>query len=276
MMRISFPKPAPRTGCTSRRAFTLIELLVVIAVIGILAAILFPVFARARENARRTSCASNMKQIGLGLLQYMQDYDERQPIHGGNSNGVAAGIADYTTSTVMNPWRGIYPYTKSWQIFRCPSAVASTISSAASCVDSSTTPVNSCAPNGNNDNSYLINAIVFTQPSLSRIISAASISAPAEIVWSQEDAFASRALWPRPSVNTTSFGLRGFAWLEPIYNNRHFDGGNLLFVDGHVKWRKQSSIKAEEYGLSCGGAYTGPQSWNNDSANPLPRCSLVI
>ena len=68
-------KPRTRTG----QAFTLIELLVVIAIIAILAAILFPVFARARENARRASCQSNMKQIGLGLMQYVQDYDETYP-----------------------------------------------------------------------------------------------------------------------------------------------------------------------------------------------------
>src|SRR5690606_12369437 len=137
------------------------------------------------------------------------------------------------------PWQGIYPYTKSWEIFRCPSAVDSTVASSTSCSDSSTTPANSCAPNGDNDNSYLINAIVFSQPSRSRVINAASITTPSEVVWSQEDAFASRALWPRPVVNIVSGSLRGFAWLETIYNNRHFDGGNLLFVDGHVKWRKQ-------------------------------------
>ncbi|RYG63911.1 DUF1559 domain-containing protein, partial [bacterium] len=68
---------------TSRKgAFTLIELLVVIAIIAILAAILFPVFGRARENARRSSCLSNMKQIGLGMMQYTQDYDEKFPAPG--------------------------------------------------------------------------------------------------------------------------------------------------------------------------------------------------
>jgi prepilin-type N-terminal cleavage/methylation domain-containing protein len=66
-------------GRSARRGFTLIELLVVIAIIAILAAILFPVFARARENARRASCGSNLKQMGLGLMQYKQDYDSLHP-----------------------------------------------------------------------------------------------------------------------------------------------------------------------------------------------------
>src|SRR5471030_86040 len=69
-------KATPECG---RRGFTLIELLVVIAIIAILASILFPVFARARENARRASCMSNLKQLGLGYLQYAQDYDESFP-----------------------------------------------------------------------------------------------------------------------------------------------------------------------------------------------------
>lgn len=63
----------------NRTAFTLIELLVVISIIAVLAAILFPVFARARENARRASCMSNLKQIGLGFMMYTQDYDEMMP-----------------------------------------------------------------------------------------------------------------------------------------------------------------------------------------------------
>jgi len=90
-------------------AFTLIELLVVIAIIAILAAILFPVFARARENARRSSCQSNLKQIGLGLFQYTQDYDEKLP------------FACYDTDG-SHPWQlTIQPYMKSTQIFHCPS-----------------------------------------------------------------------------------------------------------------------------------------------------------
>ena len=99
---------------TARSGFTLIELLVVIAIIAILAAILFPVFARARENARRSSCLSNMKQIGLGILQYTQDYDEKYP-----SRYYGAGGGD---AVEYNSWRRvIYPYVKSAQIFACPS-----------------------------------------------------------------------------------------------------------------------------------------------------------
>jgi len=97
-----------------KRGFTLIELLVVIAIIAILAAILFPVFGRARENARRTACLSNMKQIGLGLLMYAQDYDETFP---------ARAITLVATPTNVGiSWRQlIQPYTKSAQVVTCPS-----------------------------------------------------------------------------------------------------------------------------------------------------------
>lgn len=94
----------------NRQAFTLIELLVVIAIISLLVAILFPVFGRARESARRSSCASNMRQIGLGVTQYTQDYDEHFPV--GSSTFGDRG----------NGWAGqIYPYIKSSQVFTCPS-----------------------------------------------------------------------------------------------------------------------------------------------------------
>src|ERR1044072_2109069 len=96
-----------------RKAFTLIELLVVIAIIAILASILFPVFARARENARRSSCMSNLKQIGLGFMQYTQDYDERMPP--GPTTYAFAGNVPSTWDLV------IQPYIKSMQLLTCPS-----------------------------------------------------------------------------------------------------------------------------------------------------------
>jgi len=105
-----------------KRGFTLIELLVVIAIIAILAAILFPVFAQAREKARAISCASNLKNLGTAVLMYAQDYDETYP----NSNG---GSTDAHLCSVMKNkgsyagWIGnlLYPYTKNAGIFACPS-----------------------------------------------------------------------------------------------------------------------------------------------------------
>ncbi|MBM3499887.1 MAG: prepilin-type N-terminal cleavage/methylation domain-containing protein [Armatimonadetes bacterium] len=97
-----------------RRGFTLIELLVVIAIIAILAAILFPVFARAREKARQASCLSNQKQIALGFLMYVQDYDEAMLCHAyGAYNGVQPWIV----------WpHQLQPYIKNWQLYGCPSS----------------------------------------------------------------------------------------------------------------------------------------------------------
>ncbi|HEX2998912.1 MAG TPA: DUF1559 domain-containing protein, partial [Armatimonadota bacterium] len=95
-----------------KNGFTLIELLVVIAIIAILAAILFPVFARARENARKANCLSNCKQIGTAFTMYTQDYDERLPM------GAGAG----TISGANNRWyNAVMPYIKNWGALRCPS-----------------------------------------------------------------------------------------------------------------------------------------------------------
>jgi prepilin-type N-terminal cleavage/methylation domain-containing protein/prepilin-type processing-associated H-X9-DG protein len=105
-----------RVGVSSTKGFTLIELLVVIAIIAILAAILFPVFGRARENARRSSCQSNLKQIGLGILQYVQDYDEKYP------QCRSSDIALNGYNNRWAPWHlAIYPYVKSFQVYKCPS-----------------------------------------------------------------------------------------------------------------------------------------------------------
>src|SRR6478736_708659 len=99
----------PKTAGLSR-GFTLIELLVVIAIIDILAAILFPVFARARENARRASCQSNLKQLSLGLVQYVQDYDEKNPAKPYSGFGTAYQCTEPETGNWGNQ---ILPYVKS-------------------------------------------------------------------------------------------------------------------------------------------------------------------
>jgi len=108
--------------------FTLIELLVVIAIIAILAAILFPVFAQARAKARQTSCLSNMKQIGLGLYMYLQDYDET--LAGNDTNaegyGLPKGFLEPPSNilyTRRNWARDTQPYIKNLQVLRCPTAI---------------------------------------------------------------------------------------------------------------------------------------------------------
>lgn len=116
-----------RAAQSIKSGFTLIELLIVIAIIALLAAILFPVFARARENARRASCASNLKQIGLGIMQYAQDYDEVMVpsyMDGTCANCYTNGGYSYGTDPSYGNYRWmdlIYPYVKSEAIFNCPS-----------------------------------------------------------------------------------------------------------------------------------------------------------
>ncbi len=104
-----------------KTGFTLIELLVVIAIIAILAAILFPVFAAAREKARQTSCLSNMKELGLGCAMYTTDYDGHYPSANGTCYGGYAGCGQGTpTPTSQWQWT-IYPYVKNWGVYECPS-----------------------------------------------------------------------------------------------------------------------------------------------------------
>src|SRR5438874_1863479 len=105
----------------NRGAFTLIELLVVIAIIAILAAILFPVFAQARESARKTSCTSNLKQIATGMMMYIQDYDETFPAVTGQSYPAVVGIPTDAQTWVYNDILVLMqPYVKNYNVFLCP------------------------------------------------------------------------------------------------------------------------------------------------------------
>jgi prepilin-type N-terminal cleavage/methylation domain-containing protein/prepilin-type processing-associated H-X9-DG protein len=225
-----------------RKAFTLIELLVVVGIIALLAAILFPVFARARENARRVSCASNLKQIGLGIMQYTQDYDERYPYQS------APDIGNYTT-TPFDSWiKRLYPYTKSWQIFRCPSVQDH--------------PMAGGKPNGNNNNSYAANGTIIRNGWADGYnpggLNLAAIEEPSSIILVHEYLFGASISYVRPfdaGIEDVSRAGLYYRWLEgdPAYGNIdqiHFNGGNLLFCDGHVKFRKVSGIAASEFGLT--------------------------
>src|SRR5687767_13812947 len=124
-------KKSPRIAgglANGRTAFTLIELLVVIAIIAILAAILFPVFAQAREKARQTSCLSNCKQIGTATMMYVQDYDENYPHHNWQATGNPPGGPRDFPMPDGRTYRGhvgwslqLYPYIKNQQVYTCPS-----------------------------------------------------------------------------------------------------------------------------------------------------------
>ncbi len=232
--------------------FTLIELLVVIAIISILAAILFPVFARARENARRANCASNLKQIGLGIMQYTQDYDERMPFQ---------ASATFNTFTVPSGSDTSYfyklqPYVKSWELFRCPSAIIN--------------PTATDRADATNNTSYLVNGVLSTESANATGIArhVASIPEAASVITVQEFRNNLSRVYMRPYRNTapTSTQNAQYIYWQPSrdYNILHFEGGNLLFADGHVKWRKQSSVCTHDYGLGdpntgskCGSPATG-------------------
>jgi prepilin-type N-terminal cleavage/methylation domain-containing protein/prepilin-type processing-associated H-X9-DG protein len=213
-----------------RKAFTLIELLIVIAIIAILAAILFPVFGRARENARRSSCQSQMKQIGLGIAQYTQDYDERFPM-------VDQGLL--STGAQGYPWQArIQPYVKSQQIFACPSVSGTTNIYQPS---NTGTPAVLNHSLGNGVNNAAGWDGIFNYPRPLDATDGAATASPASRSLA-EAVEPSRTLIvveyngtrTRPNVGSTSSG-------GGLSLTNHLGTSNYLFVDGHVKSLKPSS-----------------------------------
>ena len=245
-----------------REAFTLIELLVVIAIIAILAAILLPVFAAARERARQTTCSSNLKQIGLAILQYSQDYDELYPMGSmqimnaqGSTNcpNRSQNWCDNGGGVLSTMWMDlVYPYTKSAQVFVCPSgpngADAQQWGTGGNswCGNGPTgsygpanqygVPNNSFAYAYNNWILYIFDMLyTHAQPGCVRDqpptppTALSKVVKPAGVVMVCERGEVDRAVVngiQNPATNTT--------WgTNPNY--RHNGMGNFLFCDGHVK-----------------------------------------
>lgn len=221
-----------------RSAFTLIELLVVIAIIAILAAILFPVFARARENARRSSCQSNLKQIGLGVLQYVQDYDEKFPgviVQGGSAATPPYGWADT-----------IQPYLKSIQIYQCPSDTQAPAGGPGS-ADYTDYYMNAALSNTGTQAAAIYNNGGISQAAVENS-SLTILNIDGSGVTSTGNPNSSADARYRGNGNsTTGTGTGasspaivaggGIAATGGIYQ-RHLEGTNVSFADGHVKWYK--------------------------------------
>ncbi len=207
------------------RGFTLIELLVVIAIIAILAALLFPVFARARENARKSNCQSNLKQIGTALMMYVQDYDEYTPASWLGTNDQNGTI-----------WPDLLvPYTKNMEMFNCPS---STIKVGK---DSVGKFLRTQIPYACNTAYWGGHAGSASGPVASHPMnkSMAELKVPAETVfatdfsgsWEAGGQYDINPGYVQPSASTT---------FKAVY--RHSDVCNVVFCDGHVKAMTQGAL----------------------------------
>ena len=225
------------------RAFTLIELLVVIAIIAILAAILFPVFAKAREKARQAACMSNLKQVGLGLLQYTQDYDETFLFEStATGAGSGAGLRTYPDSngyvhSFSGPlrWPGrVQPYVKNQKIFQCPSSQASTTTIAEE-----------------NLVGYWGNGALFCTASFDAV-PVAAVPQPSSVIMVydniaklNENRLVFRPFWDTGSNPAKFWDGGSFDTLAAgdYRNGPHNDILNALWADGHVKAVKNRTLK---------------------------------
>jgi len=234
-----------------RSAFTLIELLVVIAIIAILAAILFPVFARARENARKSSCQSNLKQLAMGILQYAQDYDERFPY--ANRTGIPlsspppGGFWYQEGGSGSAYWpQMVYPYINNLEVFTCPSGARGVASKpylghygANELImprHSSPTPPLAQPQLAAPASTFLCFdcGAYFLHPS--------NASSPSGSFWYMPGSGDILGLDSNQQVN--GYMIDGNC-RQDFQSGRHFLGVNIAYADGHVKWLKTEQVIQE-------------------------------
>ena len=268
------------TPARTKRAFTLIELLVLIAIISLLAAIVLPALSRVRESGRRTSCLSNLKQIGLGVLMYIQDYDEKFP--SGRITAQAGGIVGGWS------WAGeIYPYVKTDKVFKCPSDSFVPADNSDGAVSYAYNMALTRSDNGSN---YAgcgvgplgIAAAYVKLAAASKTVLLVEITGVAAKISAQ----------PMEGGGATSSGMTG--WYSPITEGyginvkpgtfggsfatgymgnlgtqgnassmytspplgRHLEGANYLLADGHAKWYPGDRVSSLNSALSTTDAQT--------------------
>lgn len=223
-----------RKTMKTRVAFTLIELLVVIAVISIIAAILFPVFAKAREKGRQTACLSNQRQLGMAFLAYAQDNDERLPgaTDGTAGEGKPGGWIFYkvfgtpAAAPVFDIARGdLFPYVKNKAVYTCPSD----------------------GPGQTAGDSYSLNSclVAYAAPGVNPGKPLSAFSAPSVTMLLGEEAMTDRD----PPYFSTDDGFQNLR--SNVFSTRHFGGIDIVFLDGHAKFYKTERIGAD--GLQTGG-----------------------
>lgn len=222
---------------STRRGFTLIELLVVIAIIAILAAILFPVFARAREKARQASCASNVRQLGMAYLMYLSDNDGLYPPHvtertaPAGTPDTAAARAPYSYKTKLEP------YVKNAQVFKCPSGAAWPDPAPGKwyTTDYGNNHNEANLPGANQRAWYLANPDF----GFNETVSQDSVADPARFIVlgdaSRASGVPSRGgMYPQPWAFDDSALPDANQQARMI--GRHNGGANVTYADGHTKW----------------------------------------
>jgi prepilin-type N-terminal cleavage/methylation domain-containing protein/prepilin-type processing-associated H-X9-DG protein len=219
-----------------RKGFTLIELLVVIAIIAILAAILFPVFAQAREKARQSTCLSNLKQLGLGTGMYTQDYDETYVCAELYANGTGALVRPPGgTKCWAGTWANLlYPYVKNVGVFGCLSMKGKRAYAAKGCLDLDFGwNIGTDIPNALNGTSTLKDGMGRFSPP----IKLGDVPTPADTV-----------VIGHPNSSDTEPIMFTY-FVNPNVNVRyptawHQEGINYAFADGHAKWLKREQVIA--------------------------------